>query len=60
MAQQEKMPAAKVKVLRSIPGIHMMKWENWLLQVVLWQPHVCTHPHTYMQANEQINKYNKI
>lgn len=46
--------------LNSIPGIQIVERENWLLQVVLWSPHVWwhtpthTHIHTILCAHAHI------
>lgn len=45
MAQRVKALAAKPSDPSSIPGVYMMKRQNWLLQVIFWPPSTCTPQH---------------
>jgi hypothetical protein len=40
MVQRVKVPATKPDNLSGIPGTHMVEGEAWLLQAVVWFPHM--------------------
>jgi hypothetical protein len=50
--------AAMPKVLSSVPGIHVVENEIWLLQVVLWWTHVCCSILIYTHKEIERDKCN--